>query len=163
MLGDNIRKYRKAKGLRLKELGKLVHYAENTVSQWERNLREPNLEALTKLSEVLEVPINALLYKTKRSGNTMEIAQMLVLSNNHIQESTAELLDEGCDALVVYDKPGYGWFIPIIQDDDYLEERKEDIPSDLYEVLLFAQTHGCQWLMFDRDVKPIEELPHFDW
>ncbi|EUJ22965.1 transcriptional regulator [Listeria grandensis FSL F6-0971] len=61
MLGDNIRKYRKAKKLTAKELGKKVGLAESTISGYENGLREPNIPTLMKLSEILDVSVDSLI------------------------------------------------------------------------------------------------------
>lgn len=55
MFGEHLQAFRKAKGWTLKELGKKVGYAENSVWQWEHELREPNLKTYHRLAEVLGV------------------------------------------------------------------------------------------------------------
>lgn len=52
-----IRETRKNKNLTLEALGKLIDKKKNTVSRYENELIEPNLETWKKLSDVLGVPV----------------------------------------------------------------------------------------------------------
>ena len=61
MLGENIRHFRKAKGLRQEELAERVHVVRQTVSKWENGLSVPDAEQLRDLAAVLDVPVSALL------------------------------------------------------------------------------------------------------
>lgn len=58
--GELIRKYRKEKKLTMKELGKKIGVSEQAISQYERGVRNVNLETLIKLSDALNVTINNL-------------------------------------------------------------------------------------------------------
>ena len=53
--GKNIRKYRKLKGLSQQELGVLLGFSTRTVSDWECNNTEPNIETIRKLVKVLDI------------------------------------------------------------------------------------------------------------
>lgn len=58
MLGDNIRAFRKEKGLSLNKLAKLVGMSPSYLSDLENNKSiNPSMEKLNKLAEVLEVKI----------------------------------------------------------------------------------------------------------
>lgn len=59
--GELIRKYRKEKNLTMKKLGELVGVSEQAISQYERGLRNANLEMLIKLSNALDIDVNNLL------------------------------------------------------------------------------------------------------
>lgn len=61
--GELIRKHRKEKKITMKELGKIVGVSEQAISQYERGLRNVNLETLIKISKALNVEINALTEK----------------------------------------------------------------------------------------------------
>ena len=58
---NRIRAIRKSKGLTMKQLGAAVGAAESTVSHWETNQREPDIETLNKLAEYLNVSIDFLI------------------------------------------------------------------------------------------------------
>ena len=55
---DRIKAARKAKGMTQKELANQLGLATGTIQQYELGKREPRLEQLSKLSEVLGVPIS---------------------------------------------------------------------------------------------------------
>ena len=52
--GELIRKYRKKKQLTMKQLGERIDVSEQAISQYERGLRNVNLETLIKIAEALE-------------------------------------------------------------------------------------------------------------
>ena len=58
---NRIRELRKAHGLTMKELGKQIGLAESTVSLYERNLHEPDLDTLRSLSAIFSVSVDYLL------------------------------------------------------------------------------------------------------
>lgn len=58
---NRIRELRKAHGLTMKELGKQIGLAESTVSLYERNLHEPDLDTLRSLSAIFSVTVDYLL------------------------------------------------------------------------------------------------------
>ena len=68
MLSENIRRFRKARGLRQEELAERVHVVRQTVSKWENGLSVPDAEQLRDLAAVLEVPVSALLDLTPEEG-----------------------------------------------------------------------------------------------
>lgn len=66
MLGPKIRELRQQKGLTLNELAKKTKLTASYLSQLERNIIEPSLASLRKISAALEVPIYTFLAdKTK--------------------------------------------------------------------------------------------------
>jgi transcriptional regulator with XRE-family HTH domain len=64
MLSENIRNYRKAKGLSQEELAAKLNVVRQTVSKWEKGLSVPDSEMLILLAEVFEVPVAELLGET---------------------------------------------------------------------------------------------------
>lgn len=61
MLHENIRKYRKEKGLSQEELAQGLHVVRQTVSKWENGLSVPDAETLVHMAAFLEVPVSKLL------------------------------------------------------------------------------------------------------
>lgn len=55
--GLNIKKIRTNKGLTQKQLAELLNVATITIQNYESGRREPNYDMLSKLSEVLSVPL----------------------------------------------------------------------------------------------------------
>jgi transcriptional regulator with XRE-family HTH domain len=59
--GERLRDARKARGLTVVELGRLVGASPSTISDWERSKYKPKAEALDRLAAVLGVPARELL------------------------------------------------------------------------------------------------------
>ena len=79
MINDNIRKYRKEKGLSQEEMAVRLHVVRQTVSKWENGLSVPDAEVLINMAVLLEVPVSKLL--------GIEVGQ------NNIDDLTKELSD----------------------------------------------------------------------
>ncbi len=61
MIGDNMKYYRKERGLSQEELAAQLHVVRQTVSKWEKSLSVPDAEVLMRMAEVLEVSVSELL------------------------------------------------------------------------------------------------------
>ena len=85
MLSENIRRFRKARGLRQEELAERVHVVRQTVSKWENGLSVPDAEQLRDLAAVLEVPVSALLDLTPEEGEA-DLAGELARRNEELAE-----------------------------------------------------------------------------
>ena len=59
--GKRISKLRKEKNITQEELAKQLYITDKTISSWEQNRTEPNLDNIIKLSEILEADMNYLL------------------------------------------------------------------------------------------------------
>lgn len=66
VIGENIKKYRTAKGITQEQLGQLVGVTTQAVSKWERG-GTPDAEILPSLSNVLDVSIDALFGREEKS------------------------------------------------------------------------------------------------
>ena len=64
MLSENIKAFRRSKGLSQQELAVRLHVVRQTVSKWEQGLSVPDSELLLALSAALEVPVSTLLGET---------------------------------------------------------------------------------------------------
>lgn len=58
--GNKIREIRKNKGLSMKVLGQMIGVSEQAISQYERGLRNINLETLFKISNALNIPLKSI-------------------------------------------------------------------------------------------------------
>jgi transcriptional regulator with XRE-family HTH domain len=175
MLGDNIRKLRKERKWTLEYLSALINVNFKTLSQYERNLREPALQTLTALTKVFNVTLEELIGEGE-NGMSLEIVKTIVLSTNHVSLDTAKWLDGHTEkGIVVYQKGEVGWLIPLWENliNEIVEDKsnpkstrypnRRDVPDDLLNVLKFAEEHGCKWIMFDRDADLVDDLEEFDW
>lgn len=70
MLSENIKIFRKEKGLSQEELASRLNVVRQTVSKWEQNLSVPDSEMLIKLAEVFEVSVGTLLGETVEPKDT---------------------------------------------------------------------------------------------
>lgn len=61
MINDNIRKYRKDKGISQEELAVRLNVVRQTVSKWEKGLSVPDADVLIRMAYVLDVPVSKLL------------------------------------------------------------------------------------------------------
>ena len=64
MLNENIKAFRKSKGLSQQELAVKLNVVRQTVSKWEQGRSVPDSDMLISLSEVLEIPVSTLLGET---------------------------------------------------------------------------------------------------
>lgn len=60
-LGQNIKKYRKQKGLTQSELAEMIDLKSITIRKYESDDREPSIETITKIAEALGVPVSKLI------------------------------------------------------------------------------------------------------
>ncbi len=60
-LGENIKKYRKEKGITQKELGLILGKKEITVRKYESENISLNIETINKIAEALDVTVNDLI------------------------------------------------------------------------------------------------------
>lgn len=74
MLSDNIKNFRKEKGMSQEELAIRLNVVRQTVSKWEQNLSVPDSDMLVKLAEVFEVSVSTLLGEdnSKQEDNAVQ-------------------------------------------------------------------------------------------
>ena len=58
MLSENIKAFRKTKGLSQEELAARLNVVRQTISKWEQGLSVPDADLLIALSEALETPVS---------------------------------------------------------------------------------------------------------
>ena len=59
---NRIKEFRKKKKLSQSDIAKIMKVKQNTISQWENDIRIPNVLQALKLAEILEIKIE-ILYK----------------------------------------------------------------------------------------------------
>ena len=64
MLNENIKAFRKSKGLSQQDLADKLNVVRQTISKWEQGLSVPDSDLLIALSEALETPVSTLLGET---------------------------------------------------------------------------------------------------
>lgn len=68
-LGENIKKYRKEKGLTQKAIAKKINKSCSTFQKYELNLTQPPVEVIMKIANILEVSMMDLLYDPNHDTN----------------------------------------------------------------------------------------------
>lgn len=70
---ENLKKLRKSKGLSQAAFAKEIHASQNTVSQWEKGVRQPNNETLKEIAKYFNVSIDYLLGENNISSADLEL------------------------------------------------------------------------------------------
>lgn len=84
MLGENIYKLRKTKGLSQEQLAELINVTRQTISNWELEVTAPNPEQLKMLSKAFNISIDELLNNNinnilvERVSNTEKLAGIII-------------------------------------------------------------------------------------
>ena len=95
-IGERIKYLREAKGLTQKNVANKLGLESAAVSKYELNLREPNIEALKKLSEIFEVSTDFLLgltpdvYIGEKDKATFNLTN---IKNKYEKNSTTEIIN----------------------------------------------------------------------
>lgn len=84
MLQENIKKFRKERGLTQEELAIRVNVVRQTVSKWEKGQSVPDAELLQKIAEVLEISVSQLLGEEKEMEHRNAIAEQLSRINEQL-------------------------------------------------------------------------------
>ena len=85
MLQENIKAFRKDRGLTQEELAIRVNVVRQTVSKWEKGLSVPDADTLQKIAEVLEVSVSQLLGREEEpEKDRNEVAEQLSRINEQL-------------------------------------------------------------------------------
>ena len=146
MLSENIRAFRKSKGLSQEELAIKLNVVRQTVSKWEQGLSVPDADMLISLSEAFETPVSTLLGETvmesevddlKAISEKLEIVNLQLAQRKTTRRKTLHwLLISLCAVivlifvvLIVLNSPYLGW--------DY---------SDPETAVVGVAFHAFEWL-----------------
>ena len=84
MINENIRKYRKKKGISQEELAVRLHVVRQTISKWEKGLSVPDADILIHMAELLEVPVSKLLGVEVDAKELDELTEELARLNKEL-------------------------------------------------------------------------------
>lgn len=84
MLQENIKTFRKERGLTQEELAIRLNVVRQTVSKWEKGQSVPDADLLQKIAEVLEVSVSQLLGQETEMEHRNEIAEQLSRINEQL-------------------------------------------------------------------------------
>lgn len=88
MLGDNIKKYRKASNLSQEELAEKINVTRQSISLWETGKTQPSIDILVKLASVLGITTDELLMDNT-PASTIEVVQETKVDQNEEEKNTA--------------------------------------------------------------------------
>lgn len=88
MLHENLKKFRKSKGLTQEELSARLNVVRQTISKWEKGLSVPDSDMLIRIAEILEVSVSELLGAPKKEKDQepgiTDIAEQLSRINEQL-------------------------------------------------------------------------------
>ena len=94
MVGKNIKKFRERKGLTQDEVAERLNVTRQTVSCWETEKSQPDIETLQSLSQIFEVSVEELIYGKERKFTT-------IVENKTVQNVTKGLSFGSALAMVI--------------------------------------------------------------
>ena len=92
--GEHIYELRKERGLTQSDIAIYLGISDKAISKWENGTAKPTIANLTKLAELMDVPLEKIVNYNKKDKITLTIDQVLV-DNIHIIEREVE--DEESD------------------------------------------------------------------
>lgn len=84
MINENIRRYRKQRGISQEEMAVKLHVVRQTVSKWENGLSVPDAAVVIEMASLLNVPVTALLGIDTDKGNVDDLAAELARLNERL-------------------------------------------------------------------------------
>lgn len=100
MIGERLRKLRKAKGMTQEQVAAHLNAAKSTVSQYENNVNEPDLQTLVKLADLFGVSVDYL-FGRESADKKEDKSDWPHLLKEKLTEEEAEYLQE---SLAMYRK-----------------------------------------------------------
>lgn len=88
------------------------------------------------------------------------IKQYLDISTTHLTESTMNNLDDTYPFCFGYEE---GTFISVPHDEDTLNYYYNNLPEDLYKLMLYAIKNNISLIRLDRDADIFDDLPIYNW
>jgi transcriptional regulator with XRE-family HTH domain len=101
IIGDNIKKYREAKGLKQEQIADAIGKSKNVVSNWERGDNKPDADTIPLLCGLLGVDANTLMGwdNTEQLKADAKGLEEKIINNPAIKEFLPEIADMSRDDL----------------------------------------------------------------
>lgn len=96
MIGKNIKKLRTANGMTQEELAAELNVTRQALSSWETGRTEPDIGTLERISQVLEVPIEDIIY-----GDQKNSSQDIPVTKESAKTAAKKGVSLGCVIAVV--------------------------------------------------------------
>jgi transcriptional regulator with XRE-family HTH domain len=109
VMGENIRRIRKSKGLTMKDLGKAIDISEQGVGNYERGDREPSIDIISKIAAALGVSVTELIGASEDNNPVKNLSRLAkvelsqIMSSEDLNDMTKEkllLIDSQINQLV---------------------------------------------------------------
>ena len=71
-LGKKLAEARENKGYSQNEIAEILHVSRQTVSNWERDITEPDTGLLNRISKICDAPLDELIAEAKKSASVFE-------------------------------------------------------------------------------------------
>ena len=97
MIAEQIKRYRMECGLTQQQMATKLHFAQNTISNYENGKRTPRVDRLVRIAALLGVTVNDLTGSEKTPGATSGAGQAPARELREEGGKNGELAtDEGC-------------------------------------------------------------------
>ena len=84
MIHENIKQFRKAKGMTQEELAVKLHIVRQTVSKWEKGLSVPDADVVIQLADLLGVSVHQLLGTSADTDTSAQLPEELARLNEQL-------------------------------------------------------------------------------
>ena len=84
MLNENIKHFRKAKGISQEEMAVKLNVVRQTISKWENGLSVPDADVLIHMAELLDVSVSSLLGIETDSSDNLNLSEKLERLNEQL-------------------------------------------------------------------------------
>ena len=84
MIHENIKQFRKAKGMTQEELAVKLHIVRQTVSKWEKGLSVPDADVVIQLADLLGVSVHQLLGTSADTNTSAQLSEELARLNEQL-------------------------------------------------------------------------------
>lgn len=92
----------------------------------------------------------------------MTIRKVLDISISHLPMEQGATLNE-LDGVVAHEYQ-YGWLMWVPNDPDESNlAMEEQAPENILMLQRYARDLDCDYIMFDRDAEPEDQLPSYEW
>lgn len=93
-IGENIKKYRKEKGLTQKELADKIGKGFSTVQKYELNISQPPIDVLNRIADTLDIDVSKLFYiENTLNQSSEDEAQRQEMYLKELREDTINKYD----------------------------------------------------------------------
>lgn len=143
-IGTKIKTARKKKGVLQKDMARMLHIPASTYANYEANRREPTIDMICKIADILDVSVDFLI-----QGNTFtydEYEAKVAAINEATKNKDADALAE----VIGMPKGSF----------QFVDTTKSPIDDDAYKIKTIAAHHeGDEWT--EEELKEIEAFKEF--